>query len=127
MKKKKYAERIKQKQQYIDILTMGILGWGLGSFASCIYYLSLWEALKGSLLVLIAIMLMNSWEEPHDYRFTYLKWLMILLLVPAIAYVYIFFTVSHPISQKLPYLAISLFFVAALFSRTLKAKKDLGF
>ena len=127
MKKKKYEERIKQKQQYIDILTMGILGWGLGSFASCIYYLSLWEALKGSLLVLLAIMLMNSWEEPYDYRFTYLKWLMILLLVPAIAYVGIFFSVSHPISLKLPYLAISLFFVAALFSRTLKAKKDLGF
>ena len=103
---------------------MGILGWGLGSLpvASIIYH---YGKLKGSLLVLLAIMLI--WEEPYDYRFTYLKWLMILLLVPAIAYVGIFFSVSHPISLKLPYLAISLFFVAALFSRTLKAKKDLGF
>ena len=104
---------------------MGILGWGLGSLpvASIIYH---YGSLKFTFSA-IAIMLMNSWEEPYDYRFTYLKWLMILLLVPAIAYVGIFFSVSHPISLKLPYLAISLFFVAALFSRTLKAKKDLGF
>ncbi|NLO21245.1 MAG: hypothetical protein GX119_04510 [Syntrophomonadaceae bacterium] len=127
MKKKKYAERVKEKQQYIDIATMGILGWGLGSFASCIYYLSLWEALKGSILVLLAILLMNSWAEPYEYRSTYLKWLMILLLVPAIGYLVVFFTVPHPTNFKLPYLIIGLFFVAALFSKTLKTKKDLGF
>lgn len=127
MKKKKYAERVQQKQQYIDIVTMGILGWGLGSFASSIYYLSSWEALKGSILVLLAIMLMNSWQEPYDYRSTYLKWLMILLVVPAIGYLLMFFVVPHPAILKLPYLIVSLFFVAAIYSRSLKAKKDLGF
>ncbi len=127
MKKKKYAERLKQRQQFIDIATMGILGWGMGSFATCIYSLSLWGAVKGSILVLMAIIMINSWEEPHDYRATYLKWLIILLVVPAIAYLFIFFTVSHPLSLKIPYLLISLFFVLAVLSRALKAKNDLGF
>ena len=79
----KISERITKATVYRHPY-YGILGWGLGSFASCIYYLSLWEALKVHFSA-ISHNVNEFLEEPYDYRFTYLKWLMILLLVPAIA------------------------------------------